>query len=274
MVNRLLTALEADFRQFECVRHVVPNFAARGIAARKMANKAKKTGEFPRSALSQGAKAGGLSARPSKDTGEPLPDSLPAEARSAVGQLMAELDQVKEELIAAQRRVVELEHRADEDALLPVLNRRGFNRELERTLAYISRHGTDICLIYIDLDDFKSVNDEHGHAAGDAALGHLTDILLANVRRSDVVARLGGDEFAILLHRADEQAAQHKADQLQRALSSSGLVFEGKEIAMSLTAGVTQLRAADTAEAALSRADKLMYAGKTSRKRQKAAQSV
>jgi len=194
-------------------------------------------------------------------------EDLPPEARSSVGHLMQELERVKDELLAAQKRVVELEHKADEDALLPVLNRRGFDRELERTLAYVARHGTDVCLIYIDLDDFKAVNDVHGHAAGDSALMHVTDILLANVRRSDVVARLGGDEFAILLHRADAAAAQLKANQLQSALASSGLVFEGKEIPLSLTTGVTKLREKDQAERALGRADKLMYEGKAERKR-------
>lgn len=199
------------------------------------------------------------------------PDDLPPEARSTVGHLMQELERVKDELLAAQKRVVELEHKADEDALLPVLNRRGFDRELERTLAYVARHGTDVCLIYIDLDDFKAVNDMHGHAAGDAALMHITDILMANVRRSDVVARLGGDEFAILLHRADTAAAQLKADQLQSALTSSGLVYEGKEIPLSLTTGVTKLEAEDDAEHALGRADKLMYEGKAERKRIRSA---
>ena len=199
---------------------------------------------------------------------------LPPAARSAVSRLMAELDRLKEELITAQKKVSELESRADEDTLLPVLNRRGFDRELERTLAYVKRHGTDVSLIYIDLDDFKSINDIHGHAAGDAALFHVADILIANVRRSDVVARLGGDEFAVLLHRADEEAAMMKADQLALALTSSGLVFEGKEIPMSLTAGTTQLRSNDTGTVALGRADKLMYAGKTRRKRLQSARGA
>lgn len=187
---------------------------------------------------------------------------------------MAELDRLKTELTVSQQRVNELEIKAHEDALLPVMNRRGFDQELERTLAYIKRHGTDVSLIYIDLDDFKSINDMHGHGAGDAALLHLTDILIANVRRSDVVSRLGGDEFAILLHRADETAALMKADQLARGLDSSGLIYEGKEIPMSLTAGTTQLRSGDTSVAALARADKLMYAGKTRRKRSRSTRSA
>ncbi len=180
---------------------------------------------------------------------------------------MAELEQLKQELLDAQNHVIELENKAHEDDLLPVLNRRGFARELERTLAYIKRHGTDVSLIYIDLNAFKKVNDIHGHAAGDAALLHLAEILIANVRRSDVVARLGGDEFAILLHRADTQEAELKADQLRRALDSSALVFEGKEIPMSLTSGTTQLRGDDTNAAALARADKLMYEEKARRRK-------
>lgn len=224
-----------------------------------MPGKAKKT-------ASQEVKQTGASpvTRPSR----PNQDTYSAQGpSSSLSQLMAELDQLKEELAASRDRVVELENKAHEDALLPVMNRRGFDRELERTLAFIKRHGTDVSLIFIDLDDFKSINDLHGHGAGDAALRHVTDILTSNIRRSDLVARLGGDEFAILLHRADEAAALAKADQLAHGLASSGLIYEGKEIQMTLTAGTTQLRASDTCEAALSRADKLMYAGKTRRKR-------
>lgn len=243
-----------------------------------MANEARKSIARDNGTIGRNASVATNARRSHAATASALADALQEEltpgARSAVSELMAELERVKEQLIAAQRRVTELEYRADEDALLPVLNRRGFDRELARTLAYVKRHGTNVSLIFIDLDDFKSVNDMYGHAAGDAALMHLTDILLANVRRSDVVARLGGDEFAILLHRADEEAAAAKANQLERALASSGLVFGGKEIPLSLTAGTTQLRASDTAEDALGRADKLMYAGKTRRKRDRKARTA
>ncbi|MCK5090436.1 MAG: GGDEF domain-containing protein, partial [Hyphomicrobiaceae bacterium] len=203
------------------------------------------------------------------------PGPRAAESSTAsLSQLIAELDRLKTELTVSQQRVNDLESKAHEDALLPIMNRRGFDQELERTLAYVKRHGTDVSLLYIDLDDFKSINDLHGHGAGDAALMHLTDILIANVRRSDVVARLGGDEFAILLHRADETAALMKADQLARGLASSSLIHEGKEIPMSLTAGTTQLRSGDTSVAALARADKLMYAGKTRLKRSRSTRSA
>jgi diguanylate cyclase (GGDEF)-like protein len=216
-----------------------------------------------------------VGAGPAARSSKRAPGPRAAESSIAsLSQLMAELDRLKAELTVSQERVSELENKAHEDALLPVMNRRGFDQELERTLAYIKRHGTDVSLIYIDLDDFKSINDVHGHGAGDAALLHLTDILIANVRRSDIVARLGGDEFAILLQRADENAALMKADQLARGLASSGLIYEGKEIPMSLTAGTTQLRSGDTSVAVLARADKLMYADKTRRKRSRSTRSA
>jgi diguanylate cyclase (GGDEF)-like protein len=234
-----------------------------------MPTKAEKTGMNKPSGARAGRKSRATAQRRQAIETESLSairqSDLPTAARSAVGQLMAELDRLKDELGSARHQVTELENRADEDVLLPVLNRRGFDRELVRTLAYINRHGTDVSLIFIDLDDFKFINDLHGHAAGDAALLHVTDILIANVRRSDIVARLGGDEFAVLLHRADKKAASIKADQLARALASSGLIYDGKEIPMSLTAGATQLRGNDTLGTALKRADKLMYEAKARR---------
>ena len=231
-----------------------------------MPNKAKKTAVQERPPAVAGLSARNLERVTGRRAGET--------SSSPVGQLMAELDRLKAELTDSQQRVVELENTAHEDALLPIMNRRGFDRELERTLAYVKRHGTDVSLIFIDVDNFKAINDEHGHGAGDAALLHLTDILIANLRRSDVVARLGGDEFAILLHRADEEAGIMKADQLARGLASSRLIHEGKEIPMSLSAGTTQLHSGDTGVATLARADKLMYAGKTRRKRAESARSA
>ena len=76
----------------------------------------------------------------------------------------------RSELLRGERKIAELEARADIDPLLDIFNRRGFDRELKRSLAYIDRYGTDAALIYLDLDGFKAVNDRHGHAAGDALL--------------------------------------------------------------------------------------------------------
>ncbi len=193
-------------------------------------------------------------------------EDMPPQVRSAVMQLVDELDRLKDELVAANERVLELEDMADEDPLVPVLNRRGFERELERTLAYVKRYGTNVALIYLDLDDFKSVNDRYGHAGGDAALKHFAGILLLNVRRSDLVGRLGGDEFALVLHHADIAAAEAKAAQLSEQVSREPAAFQGQEIWLGVTAGTTGLRPDDTVRKIIDRADRAMYQGKMKRR--------
>ncbi|MCG8653070.1 MAG: GGDEF domain-containing protein [Pirellulales bacterium] len=200
-------------------------------------------------------------------------DELTPKVRSAVMQLMDELDRVRDELVAANERVTELESMADEDPLVPVLNRRGFERELERILAYVKRYGTTVTLVYLDLDDFKGVNDRYGHAGGDAALKHFADMLLANVRRSDLVGRLGGDEFAIILHRADLNATAAKAAQLAAQVAVSPAPHDGGEIPLSITWGAAELQGDDSVESVLERADKAMYEGKARRRAQRAAGS-
>ncbi len=187
------------------------------------------------------------------------------QVESTVMRLMRELDRLKDELLAAHERVRRLESIADEDPLVPVLNRRGFLRELERALAYAKRYGGPVSLVFLDIDRFKDVNDRHGHAAGDAVLRHVAELLLDNVRKSDIVGRLGGDEFALVLHRAGAGQAAHKAEQLM-ALAAASIPYEGRLVPVGLSAGVAELAGDDTAASALARADAAMYERKQQRR--------
>jgi diguanylate cyclase (GGDEF)-like protein len=112
----------------------------------------------------------------------------------------AELARLRRDLTDSQRRLRELELLAETDPLCQVLNRRGFDRELVRSLAHVERYGGSVGLIYVDLDGFKAVNDRLGHAAGDRLLAAAADVLLTELRASDTVARIGGDEFCAILH--------------------------------------------------------------------------
>ena len=132
---------------------------------------------------------------------------------------LAEIERLKRELAVARARIGELEARADVDPLLDVLNRRGFERELKRALAHAKRYGTPAALMFVDLDNFKSVNDRHGHGTGDALLKAVTREITRHVRASDVVGRLGGDEFGVLLWRVDETQAVTKARELEGLLA-------------------------------------------------------
>ena len=181
-------------------------------------------------------------------------------------RLAAEVDALAAELKTSRARIAELEARIDVDPLTDVLNRRGFERELKRSLAYVKRYGTSASLVYLDLDGFKPVNDRHGHAAGDAVLKAVAAALLRNVRASDVVARVGGDEFAVLLWNVGGAAAAAKAAALEAAVYSTPIVWNASTLVVGASAGVAPLGALDAAADVLQRADAAMYARKAERK--------
>src|SRR5215475_7079988 len=157
--------------------------------------------------------------------------------RDAIVTLMGEVDNLRRELSAMKGRLEEAEKNADQDQLLPVLGRRAFVRELTRYIAFTGRYGTPASLIYFDLNGFKSVNDTHGHAGGDAVLMNFAKVLGDNVRDSDCVGRLGGDEFGVLLSHADQEQAHKKADLLARDLNGSHAVWQGRAIPTSFSYG-------------------------------------
>jgi diguanylate cyclase (GGDEF)-like protein len=198
----------------------------------------------------------------------PLPADAPAKPsrRSQAMQLAAEVERLQQELASARARMAELEARADVDPLTEVLNRRGFDRELKRSLAYVKRYGASAALIYLDLDGFKSVNDRQGHAAGDAVLKAVALVLGRQVRASDVVARLGGDEFGLLLWNLSEADASEKALALEAAVSRTTAHHAGSAISVGASAGVAMIGPLDQAAQLLKRADRAMYARKAIRR--------
>ncbi len=187
-------------------------------------------------------------------------------ALAPAAPLHAEIERLKGELAEARARIAELELRADIDPLLDIFNRRGFERELKRSLAYIARYGTDAALIYVDLDGFKAVNDAHGHAAGDALLKAVAGELTAHVRASDVVARLGGDEFGVLMWNLGAPQAAARAQDIEQRIARLSLVQGGARLNVGASAGFAALRAELTVAAAIDAADKAMYARKKERR--------
>ena len=187
-------------------------------------------------------------------------------ALGAAALLRAEVERLKRELDEARGKIAELELRADVDPLLDILNRRGFERELKRSLAYVKRYDTPAALLYIDLDGFKAVNDAHGHAAGDALLKAVAGELTANVRASDVVARLGGDEFGVLMWNAGEPQAVMRARDLEVRIEALRLAHGPVQLGVGASAGVMLLRGDLDAPALIDAADKAMYARKRERR--------
>jgi diguanylate cyclase (GGDEF)-like protein len=188
-------------------------------------------------------------------------------SRSVAMRLAEEVNRLELELAAARGRMAALETRAEIDPLTDLVNRRGLERELKRALAYVKRYATSAVLVYIDLDGFKSVNDRHGHGAGDAVLKAVAMVLMRQVRASDLVARLGGDEFVVLLWNLAAADAQTKARSLEAAVSRMTAAHGGATLSVGASAGYTMLLPLDTPASVLERADRAMYLRKTSRRR-------
>jgi diguanylate cyclase (GGDEF)-like protein len=187
-------------------------------------------------------------------------------SRSLVMRLAAEVDALAAQLKDSCARIQDLEARVDIDPLTETLNRRGFERELKRSLAYVKRYGASAALIYVDLDGFKPVNDRHGHGAGDTMLKAVAGSLSRNVRASDVVARFGGDEFVILLWNVDGPDAEAKARALEAAVYGTPVRWGSSTLVVGASAGIAFLGALDSPAEVLARADAAMYARKRERK--------
>lgn len=180
--------------------------------------------------------------------------------------LQAEIVRLTDELIEARCRIVELENRSELDPLLEILNRRGFERELARSISFVKRYGTKAVLVYIDLDGFKAVNDEHGHAAGDALLKAVVRQLTSHVRASDTVARLGGDEFAVLMWNVDVIHASAKARELEGVIAAASAGDATTRYSVGASAGIAALSGDVTPDTIIDAADKGMYARKKERR--------
>lgn len=191
---------------------------------------------------------------------------LTPRVRDAIMAFLREMDGLRQELSQARTRLDEVEKAADQDHMLPLLNRRAFLRELTRYIAFTTRYSTPASLIYFDLNDLKKTNDTLGHAAGDALLAQFAKILLSQVRESDCVGRLGGDEFAILLSHATQGHALKKAMLLADAAVQNPARWNGHAIPVSFAYGAFELKAGDKAEAAITKADEAMYAQKKARR--------
>jgi diguanylate cyclase len=204
-----------------------------------------------------------------------------------VGELTAVLDEIlretqteairsRDEMIAARRqaraaeaRIRELEARLEqvtkvtrEDHLTGSLNRRGLNDVIERELARSARHSSPLCVAMLDLDDFKSLNDEHGHVAGDRALIHLVRVIKETLRIIDVIGRFGGEEFLILLPDTNIDDAMQAILRLQRELARQIFIYDHQRLPITFSVGVASRNANEDPSLLIKRADDAMYKAK------------
>ncbi|WP_027579703.1 GGDEF domain-containing protein [Bradyrhizobium sp. Ai1a-2] len=220
--------------------------AASGAAKRKSAAARKVAPRRDRAAAAQAA-----------------PAQVPS---AALNQAKATIRRLRAELAAAQAEIAELQASAETDFLLDILNRRGFERELSRSIAYIKRYHASGALVMLDVDRLKPINDTYGHAAGDTVLKAIVKTVTSQVRASDVVGRLGGDEFAVLLWNLTETDAKAKAAALELSIDRLTFDFRGRSVSAGASAGVAILGPHSDTSRALEEADSAMYVRKAQRR--------
>ncbi len=182
-------------------------------------------------------------------------------------QLLVHQSELNERLVAktaALRKANEqLNTLATTDSLTGVVNRREFFRLAEQELARARRYSHPTALMMMDIDHFKRVNDQYGHAIGDDALRHFTGICRQEMRSEDVIGRLGGEEFAILLPETDVESAQILAERIRASLTQSSVNTQAEPLQMSVSIGVTERAEGETQlKALLQRADSALYEAK------------
>lgn len=191
-------------------------------------------------------------------------------AAAAIRALSEEVVELQSEVDALQDQLVSAETEADMDTLVPVFNRRAFERELSREIAIGGRYGTPLSLVFIDLDRFKLVNDRFGHPAGDAALIKVGEILNTHTRETDLVGRLGGDEFGVVLTHAEVGDCHNKARDL--AAKIAALIVKDSEdeslpaVQIGASYGVAEWANGITATALIAEADQAMFLMKAARR--------
>lgn len=166
------------------------------------------------------------------------------------------------DVTARRQAEAEIQRLAYYDTLTQLPNRRLLADRLRQSIAAGARAGAHGAVLFVDIDDFKRVNDALGHQAGDGALRHLAALLQGKVRAGDTVARYGGEEFVILLPGMTDVQARELLVRAQRELTREVYLYESKQIFITFSAGTTRVDPQDSLESAIGRADDAMYQAK------------
>ncbi len=173
--------------------------------------------------------------------------------------LNKELKQTKIELEYLNKKLIKL---ATTDELTGLNNRRSFTSQAEKAVVYANRYNMPLCIIMMDIDKFKKINDTYGHKAGDETLKRFADIFKNNLRSSDIFGRVGGEEFSVLLPGIDISQAESIVEKIRKATSELVIKDNDKTISFTVSLGLTSLSLDETFEEVLRRADKALYQAK------------
>ena len=180
----------------------------------------------------------------------------------------AEVDLAQNKINKLETELHEMGEKVHEDHLTGILNRRGLDNAFERETSRSARHQVPLCYALLDIDNFKLLNDTHGHKVGDDALVYLVESVKDTTRPEDIVSRYGGEEFVILLPNTDLEEAVHILSRIRRNLTKKFFLHENKRLLITFSAGVAQLRPGESQESIFKRADEALYRAKKGGKNQ------
>jgi len=161
-----------------------------------------------------------------------------------------------------ERELEHLSERVREDQLTGTLNRRGLEEAFTREAGRADRQSAVMSIALLDIDNFKSLNDSHGHKAGDEALQHIVGVIKEHLRPADALARFGGEEFVILLPDSDTTAAIEVMTRLQRELTKRFFLHNNERLLITFSCGVTQRLPGEELQSSVERADRALYQAK------------
>lgn len=163
-----------------------------------------------------------------------------------------------------KEKETELYEKASTDPLTGLFNRRQFETMAHKEMNKAWRYQTPCCILMLDIDHFKKINDTYGHQAGDEVLKNLAFHLKANLRDTDILARFGGEEFIILLAQTEESPGFVVAERLREAIENMTTVFEEKEIRVTISIGLAFAKYFDSLNGIIQGADDALYQSKKS----------
>lgn len=183
-------------------------------------------------------------------------------SRDELRTVKSRVDEANQEIERLQRELAQTSELVRHDQLTGALNRKGLEEAFEREHARARRRHSPMCVALLDVDNFKLLNDTHGHQAGDAALMHLARVIRESLRPNDTIARYGGEEFLLLLPDTRPEEALKAMQRLQRELTKKFFLADNQKLLITFSAGVTAIGPHEDRDEALKRSDAAMYQAK------------